>query len=207
MIPEEKIDLYKIHKEEYSANKNTPRILEIKPANYLTFTGQGDPSKEPFQEAIGALYSVAFTTKMTMKKDTGVNYTVCKLEGQWWVDKNDHDFINQPRDSWNYRLIIRTPDFVTRDDVDGAIEKALGKGKARADEVNLETINEGLSVQALHIGPFADEGPLIKSMEDFAAQHNLEFHNRHHEIYLSDFRRVTPDKLRTILRHPVKPKP
>jgi hypothetical protein len=197
-----KFDTYEAHKADYVTPKK-PVLLEIKTAKYLAITGQGDPSKEAFQAKLGTLYNVAFTVKMA-RKSAGRDYTVSKLEGVWWVD-GDKTFIEVPPKDWHWRLIIRTPDFINQKDVDAAIAKLRAKGKpAEVAEVKLETLDEGRCVQMLHLGPYDREAPTIAQMQAFAAEKGLAFHGLHHEIYLSDPRRVPAARLRTILRHPVR---
>jgi hypothetical protein len=204
MKPQPKIDLYKLHKAEYAATRK-PALVEIKPAVYLAVTGQGAPGGELFTASIGALYGAAFTIKMTRKFAGQQDYAVCKLEGQWWCDSGQ-DFATAPRESWHWNLLIRTPDFVTPEELQQAVAVLLKRGKAPdVKHVRLETITEGPCVQMLHVGPYDKECDTIALMKTFADQKHLEFHGKHHEIYLSDPRRVPPDKLRTILREPVVP--
>ena len=198
----DKLDLYKLHKADYVAPRK-PTLLNIAPATYLAITGRGEPEADAFQTGIAALYSVAFTIKMS-SKFAGRDYTVCKLEGQWWADKSAEVF-SQPKDQWHWKLLIRAPDFISQEHLDSAQHKLLAKGKPpETRQVKLETIEEGQCVQMLHVGPYEAEGQTIAAMKAFAKEQGLTFHGRHHEIYLSDPRRVPPDRLRTILRHPVK---
>jgi hypothetical protein len=198
-----KIDLYKLHKADYVASKK-PVLVNIAPANYLSIEGRGEPGGEEFTTCIGALYGVAFTVKMTRKFDGRQDYGVCKLEGQWWSDRPGN-FAKQPKSKWQWKLLIRTPDFVAQEELEQAIEKLLKRGKDEAvKRVRLETISEEDCVQMLHIGPYEAEAGTIDLMRELAGKHQLEFHSRHHEIYLSDPRRVAPEKLKTILRQPVR---
>ena len=202
MAAVKKLDLYKLHQAEYSAPRK-PALVVTKPANYLTATGQGAPASVEFQEKIGAIYAVAFTIKMA-KKFAGQDYKVCHLEGLWSAGQTSANLLAQPPETWNWKLLIRVPEFIRSADVKAAIKTLEEKGKgASADEVRLEKINEGKCVQMLHLGPYATEEETITQMMDFAAQQGLVFHGLHHEIYLSDPRRVPPQRLRTILRHPV----
>ena len=197
-----KLDLYKEHKSEYVAAK-APAIINVGPAKYLTFTGSGAPASEPFQKAIGALYGAAFTIKMT-KKFAGQDYKVCHLEGQWWGKEEFADFSTLAPESLNWRLMIRVPDFITASDLKAAVHQLREKGKGdEAANVKLETIKEGRCVQMLHVGPYAEETATVARMVEFAKQSGLACRGRHHEIYLSDPRRVPAARLRTILRHPV----
>ncbi len=197
-----KLDLYKKFAADYAATRE-PNLVEIGPAQYLAIAGRGEPGGKEFQARIGALYNVAFTVKMA-RKFAGRDYAVSKLEGLWWGSRNGA-FLHEPRDTWNWKLLIRTPDFVSRNEVDGAKAKLRRKGKpAEIDDVGLELLEEGSAVQALHVGPYEKEPETLARMEALADSEGLSVHGRHHEIYLSDPRRVPPARLRTILRLPVK---
>ncbi len=194
-----KLDLYVLHKDEYVAPKS-PLLVKIKPAKYLAITGKGEPGGEVFTAKLGALYNMAFTIKMA-QKFSGQDYKVCKLEGLWWGNKNKPDFTGEPKSAWNWTLLIRTPDFITEKHLKEAVAKLREKGKgAEVSEVKLKKLNEGLCVQMLHLGPYDEERKTIALMLAFAEQAGLSCHGLHHEIYLSDPRRVAPQKLKTILR-------
>jgi hypothetical protein len=204
MKTQEKIDLYRLNKNDYAAPKK-PVLVDIAPATYLAISGQGAPGGDLFTASIGALYGMAFTIKMTRKFAGQQDYAVCKLEGRWWSDSKPC-FTQLPREKWQWQLCIRTPEFITRDDLASAIAVLLKRGKgAEVKRVTLETLDEGKCVQMLHVGPYDEEGRTVALMQAFAEKQGLELHGRHHEIYLSDPRRVEPAKLKTILRHPVKP--
>ncbi|HTT63718.1 MAG TPA: GyrI-like domain-containing protein [Bryobacteraceae bacterium] len=201
--PISKLDLYQVNKAEY-ATPRKPSLLRIAKANYLGIAGRGAPGGEAFQQAIGALYSIAFTIKMA-SKFAGRDYGVCKLEGQWWVDSGC-SFMTAPKDQWSWRLLIRTPEFIGKREMEAARKQLESKGKDPLfKEVQLTPLNEGLCVQMLHAGPYDSEAESIRLMEAFAGEQGYRFDGLHHEIYLSDPRRVAPEKLRTILRIPVKP--
>jgi hypothetical protein len=203
MAETEKLDLYKLHKDEYAAAKS-PVLVSIARAKYLAVEGQGAPGDEAFVAGVGALYAAAFTVKMT-SKFAGRDYKVCTLEALWWADGQDADFLHVPRSRWRWQLLIRQPDFIRKPNLTAAVEALLAKGKApEVAEVRLETLAEGRCVQMLHVGPYADEARTIGAMAAHAAEQGLALHGRHHEIYLSDPRRVPPERLRTILRHPVR---
>ena len=202
MKTEEKIDLYKLHKGDYVASRK-PVLVTIKDAAYLAITGQGEPGGESFTDKIGALYGAAFTIKMTRKFAGEQDYSVCKLEGQWWSDGSDN-FSSIPKAEWRWKLLIRTPDFVSAAELEKAVATLLKRGKSPAVcEVRLESLAEGPCVQMLHVGPYEREPETICLMKAHAEKSGLTFKGRHHEIYLSDPRRVRPEKLKTILRHPV----
>jgi hypothetical protein len=198
-----KLDLYKLHKSEYVTPRR-PVILGIKPARYLALTGHGAPGGPAFQAKLGALYNIAFTIKMA-KKLAGQDYAVCKLEGLWWGNKTKSSFVEEPRDRWNWKLMIRTPEFIQNRDVSEAARNLLAKGRSvDVSEVKLESLREGRCVQVLHNGPYDRETITIESMQKFAAAAGLQLHGLHHEIYLSDPRRVDPPRLKTILRYPAR---
>jgi hypothetical protein len=195
------LDLYAAHRAEYVTPK-TPVLVRVGPARYLGITGRGAPGGDAFTEAIGALYGVTFTVKMA-RKFAGTLYTVSKLEGLWWGDR-DGDFMDEPRERWNWQLLIRTPEFVTSSEVKDAAATLTDRGKsARVQDVALLTLDEGLCVQMLHVGPYIGEGRTLEEMHRMASAEGRRVHGRHHEIYLSDPRRVAPERLRTILRLPV----
>ncbi len=136
-------------------------------------------------------------------KFAGRDYKVCGLEGLWWVS-SAQKFLDARRESWQWKMMIRTPDFITAEDLKETIEKLRQKGKpAEVSQVKLERLDEGRSIQVLHVGPYSEEPTTIAAMEEFATEHGLIRNGRHHEIYLSDPRRVKPEKLQTILRQPV----
>ena len=189
-----KVDLYAEHRDEYAAPKD-PVLVDVGPARYLAITGRGKPGGPEFADAVGALYTVSFTVKMASKA-AGSDYAVSKLEGIWWKEGASPE--------WMWQLLIRVPEFITRKQLSAAIAKVLQRSKGdTVSRVTLEALDEGKCVQVAHIGPYSAEQPTIARMRAFAAQHGLSFKGRHHEIYLSDPRRVAEAKLRTILRQPV----
>jgi hypothetical protein len=204
MKPQPKLDLYKLHKAEYAATRK-PALVEVKPASYLAISGQGAPGGDLFTASIGALYGVAFTIKMTRKFAGQQDYAVCKLEGQWWSELAA-DFAKLPKDQWLWKLLIRTTDFIKKDDLRQAVAVLLKRGKGEdVKRVWLESLAEGLCVQMLHVGPYDRECETIAVMKAFAEKQQLVFSGKHHEIYLSDPRRVPPERLKTIVRQPVRP--
>ena len=199
-----KIDLFKDHASEYAMPRK-PVLLDVGKAKYLTIEGSGEPGGPVFQEKIGALYTIAYTIKMTMKFSGGQDYAVSKMEAQWWAGDCGGAFQSTPKEQWRWKLMIRTPEFVGARELKAAAEAALKKGKTvPVNEVKLETIREGKCVQMLHVGPYDREPESIEKMRAAAAEQGYDFHVAHHEIYLSDPRRVAPERLRTILRIPVR---
>ncbi len=199
-----KVDLLKQHKADYVTPKK-PVLLTIGPAKYLTADGKGEPSGAAFAAAIGALYAVAYTVKMSRKHAGKGDYKVAWLEGLWWgPDKRAPLNVKSPKD-WRWKLLIRTPGFVTKADLARAQRDLLAKGKVgEIAKVKLETIREGRCVQMLHVGPYDKEPATLEAMQAFAEHEGHALRGVHHEIYLSDPRRTAPSKLRTILRHPVR---
>jgi hypothetical protein len=194
-------DLYRRYKTEYVAPKN-PALVRVGPARYLSVNGRGDPNGPGFGAAVGALYGVAFTIKMA-KKAAKKDYVVAKLEGLWWGGKRGKLLIDSPRGTWRWKVLIRVPTYVTTSDLARATRELVRRGKS-GGTVRLEALREGRVVQLLHIGPYDGEHESLGRMEEFARANGVRFTGRHHEIYLSDPRRVAPAKLRTILRRPVR---
>lgn len=198
-----KLDLTKLFKQYYTATA-IPELVTIEKGLFVTITGKGDPNGAAFGEATAALYAVAYGIKFSSKQKDR-DFTVSKLEGFWWVDDNSVDPLTVPRDQWHYELAIRLPDDVTRQQFSEAVISAEKKKKSVfIREVDFKHFEEGLCIQLLHTGPFSEEPISLKKMEDFMHQQGLQMNGRHHEIYLSDYRKVAPEKLKTILRHPVK---
>jgi len=203
------VDLFALHKAEYSASKK-PVLVKIGPARYLSIEGRSAPSDAAFQEAISALYASAWTIKMTRKFAVEDDFKVCALECLWWVDA-DGDFVTTPPSQWNWQVLMHVPQFVNNRDLARAKQTIEEKKKDKkkkslpdAGKVFLITLKEGECVQMLHVGPYDQERESIRRMQEFAEAEGRVFQGKHHEIYLSDPRRVAPERLRTILRMPVK---
>ena len=198
-----KLDLYKEHKQEYLAPKK-PTFVSVRKAAYLSIAGCGRPGGEQFQSKIAALYGMAYTLKFTWKLAGKGDYGVAKLEGLYWWD-SDEDPKTAPIDQVNWQLLIRTPDFIKQKHLSEAATRLMEKGKGKeVEEVELVSLAEGKCVQMLHIGPYDKEEETVDQMLAFAESEEYKVHRKHHEIYLSDPRRVAPEKLKTILRHPVR---
>jgi hypothetical protein len=205
MAGQDKLDLFReLRKADYNPSKK-PVLIEVKKGSYLQIDGTGAPGGDSFATRVGALYAMAYTIKMTRKFDGRRDYVIGKLEAQWWVDGGG-DMASTPEDLWNWTLMIRTPDFVKRAELKSAAKALLEKGKdPDVAQVTLATMAGGRCVQMLHVGPYEKEPDTIAKMTAHAAEHGLAPHGRHHEIYISDPRRVPPDRLKTILRLPVTP--
>lgn len=199
----DKVNLGRVFKSDYVAPRK-PVLLDIGEATYLAITGRGAPGGPEFQARVGALYAMAYTIKMTRKFGGEQDYTIGRLEAQWWAD-DGRCFPNLPPDEWRWRLLIRTLDFVERAELAGAAATLRQKGRApEAGEVKLERWTEGRCVQMLHVGPYDREGDTMAVITAFAESKGLALHGLHHEIYISDPRRAPAEKLRTILRQPVR---
>lgn len=197
-----KIDLVKEDKKYYTAKTN-PQILEFPKLFYLTIEGKGEPAGKAFTEAVQALYPLAYGVKALSKKQ-GKDFAVAKLEGLWWV-KSDKPYLEVPRQEWYWKLLIRLPDFITSELVDKARQEVLKKkGIDLVKEIKFEPITEGKCVQVLHIGPYSTEPETIEKMRKMMKENKLTENGFHHEIYLSDPRKTLPQKMKTILRQPVK---
>ena len=175
--------------------------------NYLCLSGKGDPASAEFQQAIEALFSVSYAIKFTIKKGPkAIDYGVLPLEGLWWVE-NMADFDINNKSNWLWSAMIMQPEFITQEMITEAIDQVQKKkGLPKLDQLTFEPIDEGLSVQILHVGPFKDEGPTVERLHEYMKENGYNFNGHHHEIYLSDVRRAAPEKLKTIIRQPVKTK-
>jgi hypothetical protein len=196
-----KLDLTKAFKNYYNATI-APELVTIEKGLFITITGKGDPSEPVFSEATTALFTIAYCIKAGCKQ-LDKDFTVSKLEGFWWVDVNA-DPLQVPRNQWNYELAIRMPDYITWQQFSAAVIAAEKKKKsALIKQVDFKELEEGRCVQIMHIGPYSEEPVSLKKLSDYMHQHEMTFNGRHHEIYLSDVRKTMPEKLKTILRHPV----
>jgi hypothetical protein len=200
----EKIDLVKQWKHLYAPPK-MPVMVEVPPINFLMIDGHGDPNKSPeYQTAVEGLFSLAYTIKFAIKKGQGIEFAVMPLEGLWWVE-DMREFSIDAKDDWDWTMMIAQPELVSVDLVEQGRAAALKKkGLLVLEKIRFETYHEGKCTQMLHIGPYADEGPNIDRMHSFISEQGCQIHGKHHEIYLSDFRRTAPEKLKTILRQPCK---
>lgn len=205
-------DFKKEYKEFYMP-KNKPEIVTVPKANYIAVRGKGNPNEEDgaYQKAIGVLYAVAYTLKMSYKTDYKIEgffeYVVPPLEGFWWQDNADGiDYSD--KDSFNWISVIRLPDFVSEKDFEWAVEIATKKKKLDCSSAEFLTLDEGLCVQIMHIGPFDNEPETVAVMDKFLEENgymnDLSETRLHHEIYLSDARKVEPLKWKTVIRHPIK---
>jgi hypothetical protein len=200
----DKYDIKKQFKELYAPRARDFELVTVPPLKYLMLDGQGNPGTAPaYAAALEALYSVSYAVKFASKQ-AGRDYAVGPLEGLWTADDPDA-FTRGEKDSWKWTMMIPQPDWISAAEVQDGIAKAAAKKAPALDLLRLETLDEGLSLQILHIGSYADEAPTLHRLHtEFMPANGFGFAGPHHEIYLSDARRVAPDKLRTILRQPVR---
>ena len=205
-------DFKKEYKEFYMP-KNKPEIVTVPKANYIAVRGKGNPNEidGAYQKAISILYAVAYTLKMSYKTEHKIEgffeYVVPPLEGFWWQDNVDGiDYADKA--AFNWISVIRLPEFITQKDFEWAVETASEKKKLDCSSAEFLTVDEGLCVQIMHIGAFDDEPQTVALMDEYIAQNGYENDitesRLHHEIYLSDARKVAPEKWKTVIRHPIK---
>ncbi len=189
----------------YTAKRDTPQLVTVPDLQYLMIDGQGDPNTPAFAEATAALYPVAYALKFASRKTLGRDYVVMPLEGRWWADDMETFTHARDKSQWDWTLMIMVPDWITTDMFAGAVEQVAPENRpSRLGDLRLQNLSEGVCVQALHIGSYDDEAELLRRMHhEFIPGHDLTMVGRHHEVYLSDARRVAPAKRRTILRQPV----
>jgi hypothetical protein len=197
----EKIDFKKTLKHLYSASAKEPALVEVPSMKFFWVDGQGDPNSPSFQAAAELLYGLSYTLKFALKKK-GKEYGVAPLEGLWWMEGIEGFDVNR-REEWRWSLMIMQPDFATADLVTQARKELAAKRGEPSQEARLEPFSEGLCAQILHIGPYSTEGPTIEKLHRFVEAQGYRLRGRHHEIYLGDPRRSAPDKLKTLIRHPV----
>ena len=207
-------DFKKEYKDFYSP-KNKPEIVNVPPANYIAVRGVGNPNEEggAYQQAIGVLYAVAYTLKMSYKTDYKIEgffeYVVPPLEGFWWqdgicgIDYSD-------KSTFHWISVIRLPDFVFKEDFEWAVKTAEKKKKIDCSSAEFLTVDEGLCVQIMHTGPFDEEPATVALMDEYLEKNGYvnDFTDKrlHHEIYMSDARKVAPEKWKTVIRHPIRKK-
>ncbi len=205
-------DFKKEYKEFYMP-KDQPEIVNVPTANYIAVKGKGDPNEAggAYQRAIGVLYAVAYTLKMSGKTGHKIKgffeYVVPPLEGFWWQDHVDGvDYAD--KSSFNWLSVIRLPDFVSEEDFDWAVKTAGQKKKLDCSAAKFLTIDEGLCVQIMHFGPFDAEPATVARMDAYLEKNgyanDFGINRLHHEIYMSDARKTAPEKWKTVIRHPIK---
>lgn len=201
-----KVDLKK-SLDSYRAKHNEFRVFEMPKVKYLMVDGHGDPNtSQEFKDAISALYPIAYKIKFASKIDLGKDFVVMPLEGLWWAEDMTTFTTARDKSKWDFTLMIMQPDWVTEEMFEAAVAKVSKKDPIQyLEKVRFESLDEGTCVQTLHIGSFDDETAILDEMHhSFMPENDMKPYGKHHEIYLSDFRKVAPDKLKTILRQPVR---
>lgn len=202
-----KLDLKQEAKHLYQPSAKQPQIVDVPPMNFMMIDGVGDPNEvQSFTDAVEALNSAAFTLKFALKKQRGTDFTVMPTEGLWWTERLEDFRIDQPA-NWLWTIMIRQPDFVTAADVEAAVKATKVKKKLPAlNLIRFDMYHEGRSAQILHVGPYGlAEVPTVETLSRFIHAQGERMTGKHHEIYLSDPRRTEPEKLKTIIRHPIDP--
>jgi len=200
-----KVDLKKELKHLYHPSARQVSVVDVPPLNFLMIDGAGDPNVSlEYQQAMEALFSLSYALKFKVKKSMGIDYTVMPLEGLWWTD-DPGQFSMNSKEAWKWTAMIVQPEYVTSELFAEVLDEVREKkGFAALDKVRFETYHEGLSAQIMHIGPYAEEEPTIARLHGFIRDNGYELNGKHHEIYLSDPRRTAPEKLKTILRQPIR---
>ncbi len=199
-----KLDLKKEFKRFYNPSPGAPTIVDVPAMTFLMIDGKGDPNTAPeYREAIEALYPVAYALKFTVRRELDIDYGVMPLEGLWWADDMSQ-FPGETKDAWKWTAMIMQPDCVTNDLFRTAVEQVKKKkNPAQLYRMRFEPLNEGMSAQVLHTGPYSGEGPTIQALHAFIKGQGYALRGKHHEIYLGDPRKSTPEKLKTVVRQPV----
>ena len=208
-----KYDVKREHPELYAPSATEFTIVDVPPMRYLAIDGQGDPNTAAwYRDAVEALFGVAYAVKFASKRTLERDFVVAPLEGLWWAE-DQGVFVTRDKGAWSWTLLIAQPDWIDEDAVAAAVDavraksaKAGGRENPALDALRLERLHEGRSVQILHVGSYDDEAPALARLHDaWMPQQGLTFNGAHHEVYLSDARRTAPEKLRTVLRQPVRP--
>lgn len=200
-----KIDLRKELKQLYNPPAKEVALVEVPDMAYLMVDGSGNPNTtQEYQDALNTLYNVSYTLKFLIKKELSIDYPVMALEGLWWTN-NMLEFSMDNKDIWHWTSMIMQPECVTAELVARVCEELRQKKNLPAlSKLRFERFHEGLSAQIMHIGPYAAEKPTIEKLHAYIKEHGYEFNGKHHEIYLSDPRRAAPEKMKTVVRQPVK---
>ena len=203
----DKVDFKRESKHLYQPSGKDFSLVDVPDMQFLLVDGHGDPNTaQSYAEAVEALYAVAYKLKFTSKQQLDRDYGVLPLEGLWWAEDMDSFTASLDKSQWDWTMMIMQPEWITGEMV-GEITAVIQKQKSlpALPLLRLETYHEGLSVQIMHTGSYADEAPTLHRLHhEFMPASNLTFNGKHHEIYLSDPRRVAPEKLKTVLRQPVR---
>jgi hypothetical protein len=203
----DKVDLKKTLKALYAPPVGRFVEIDVPPLRYLTIDGSGNPNTSAaYKAAVEWLYSVSYPVKFMSKKELGRDYAVMPLEGLWWADDMSA-FLSRQKDRWSWTMMILQPDWISQDMIGAGVARASAKLGPPPASLRLKTLEEGLCVQTMHVGSYDDEGPVLAKLHDeYLPQNGLAETGHHHEIYLGDPRKTAPDRLKTILRQPVRRK-
>jgi len=201
----EKIHFKKIMKAFWQPPAGVFSLVDVPKLQFAMIDGKGDPNtSEEYRHAIEWLYSVSYPLKFMSKKELGKDYGVAPLEGLWWAEDMS-SFLTGDKDLWSWTMMIMQPDWIPAEMFEAALEKARAKLGQPPESLRLQSFHEGLAVQIMHIGPYSAEGPTILRLhEEFLPANGLVESGKHHEIYLGDPRKAAPEKLKTVIRQPVK---
>lgn len=200
-----KIDFKKELKHLYNPSEKKVEIVDAPMMNFLMIDGSGDPNTaQEYKDAVEALFAVSYALKFMVKKERGVDYGVLPLEGLWWTEDMTQ-FSVENKDVWKWTSMIMQPEYVTEDLVSKALEQVEKKKNPPAlPKIRFESFHEGLSAQIMHIGPYSAEGPTIERLHNFIKENGYKLKGKHHEIYLSDPRRSAPERMKTVIRQPMR---
>lgn len=201
-----KIDLKKENKEIYYPSPEYVSVVEVPQMKFLMIDGEGDPNtSQKYQDAMESLFPVSYRAKFISKKEISQDYVVMPLEGLWWAD-NMEEFSLDDKESWKWTAMIRQPNFINADIIKKAVKEIKAKKNPSAlAKIRFGSLEEGLSAQIMHIGPYGEaEIPTVEKLHEFIKNNRYSKINKHHEIYLSDVRRKKPERLKTVIRQPIK---
>ena len=201
-----KVDLKKEFKELYVPSSKEVSIVKVPKMNFLMIDGIGDPNtSKAYSDSIETLYSVSYSIKFILKKEKEIDYVVMPLEGLWWAEDMGQ-FSTKNKDKWKWTSMIMQPDFVDKKVFEMAFEQVkIKKNLLMLSKIRFQSFNEGLSVQIMYIGPYSAETPTIEKLHKFVKESGHNLRGKHHEIYLSDPRKTTPERIKTIIRQPIEP--
>lgn len=201
----DKVDFKKTMKALWQPPTGRFTVVDVPPMQFVKVDGHGDPNTAPaYKRAVEWLYSVSYPLKFMSKKELGRDYAVMPLEGLWWA-QDMSTFLSRDKDAWSWTMMIMQPEWITQAMFEAAVDKAKAKFGAPPETLRLEAYDEGLSVQIMHVSSYDDEGPVLRRLhEEFLPENGLAETGHHHEIYISDPRKTAPEKLKTVLRQPVR---
>ncbi|MFC3722480.1 GyrI-like domain-containing protein [Neoaquamicrobium sediminum] len=201
----DKVDFKKTMKALWQPPTGRFTVVDVPQMQFVKVDGHGDPNTAPaYKRAVEWLYSVSYPLKFMSKKELARDYAVMPLEGLWWA-QDTSTFLTRDKDAWSWTMMIMQPEWITQAMFEAAVDKAKAKFGAPPETLRLEAYDEGLSVQVMHVGSYDDEGPILRRLhEEFLPENGLAETGHHHEIYISDPRKTAPEKLKTVLRQPVR---